>query len=66
MIPAYVVAYIAGIVLYIAGFISWLVIIITGKQPDGLQNVLRWSAGWQLRYLLLLTLLTETYDLQVA
>jgi hypothetical protein len=66
MIPAYIVGYIAGIILYIAGFISWLVILVTGAQPDGLQNVLRWALSWQMRYLLLLTLVRETYDLQVA
>jgi hypothetical protein len=64
--PAYVVAYIAGIVLDIIGFISWLAIIITGREPDALQNILRWAVGWQLRLLLLFTLLTETYDLQIA
>jgi hypothetical protein len=66
VIPAYVITYVAVIILYIVGFISWLVIILTGKQPDGLQNVLRWALGWQTRYLLLITLITETYDLELA
>jgi hypothetical protein len=66
VIPAYIVAYIAGIVTDIVGIISWLVILVTGKEPDGLQNALRWALGWQTRLLLLITLLTETYDLQVA
>lgn len=66
IIPAYIVAYVAGILVEIVGFISWLVIIITGREPDGLQNILRWALGWQTRLMLLLLLITETYDLQVA
>jgi hypothetical protein len=66
IIPAYIVAYFAGLVLDVVGFISWLVIIFTGRQADGLQDALRWAMSWQIRVLLLFTLITETYDLQIA
>jgi hypothetical protein len=66
IIPAYIVAYVAGIVLDIMGFISWLVIIFTGRQADGLQDLMRWAMSWQMRMLLLLTLVSETYDLQLV
>jgi hypothetical protein len=66
IIPAYIVAYIAGIALYIVGFISWLVIIITGRQPEALEDILQSALGWSIRYLLLFTLLTETYSLKLA
>jgi hypothetical protein len=66
IIPAYIAGYIAGIALYILGFISWLVILITGKQPDGMESILSSALSWQVRYTLLLTLITETYDLQLA
>ena len=66
VIPAYIVAYVAAIVFYVVGFISWVAIIITGRQPDGLQNALAWALSWQVRLMLLLTLVTETYDLQLT
>lgn len=66
IIPAYLVCIVAGIVLYVISFVSWIVIIVTGRQPDGLQNALRWCLSWQVRYTLLLLLVSETYDLQVA
>jgi hypothetical protein len=66
IIPAYIVTAVAGIIFYIVGFISWLAIMITGKQPDGLQNALCWALGWQTRYVLLITLTTETYELELA
>jgi hypothetical protein len=48
------------------GFVSWVVIIITGQQPEGLQNALRWALSWNVRALLLITLLSESYDLELA
>jgi hypothetical protein len=66
IIPAYIVAYIAGIGLELIGFISWLAILFTGRQPDELQNALRWCLSWSTRLMLLGSLLTETYDLNVA
>jgi len=66
IIPAYIVAYIAAIAIYVVSFISWLVIIVTGKQPDGLENILQMALGWQVRYLLLTCLITETYSLELA
>lgn len=66
VIPAYIVAYIAGIVGGIASLISWLVIIVIGREPDALQNVLRWTLAWRTRLLLLMVLITETYDMRMA
>jgi hypothetical protein len=66
IIPAYLVAYGAGIVLYVVAIISWLVIIITGRQPDTLEKILQSALGWNIRYLLLSTLITETYSLNFA
>ncbi|HEY5317992.1 MAG TPA: DUF4389 domain-containing protein [Solirubrobacteraceae bacterium] len=66
IIPAYVIGIIAGIALEVVGFISWLVILVLGRQPEGLQNILREALGWQIRYLLLITLVTETYSLEVV
>jgi hypothetical protein len=66
VIPAFIVVYVAGIVMEVVGFVSWVVIIITGQQPEGLQNALRWAMSWNVRALLLITLLSESYDLELA
>jgi hypothetical protein len=66
VIPAFVVVYVAGIVMEFVGFFSWVVILVTGKQNEGLQDVLRWAMSWNVRALLLITLLSENYDLELA
>jgi hypothetical protein len=66
IIPAYIVGYVAAIVTEVVGFVSWLVIIFTGQQSEGLQNALRWGLSWSVRLMLLITLVTETYDLELA
>jgi hypothetical protein len=66
IVPAYIVFYIASIAVYIVGFISWLVITITGRQPDALEDILKIALAWYVRYLLLFTLITETYTLKLV
>jgi hypothetical protein len=66
LIPAAIVNYAAAIVLEFVGFVSWLVIVFTGNQSEGLQNALRWALSWEIRFLLLLTLLSEDYDLELV
>ena len=65
VIPAYLLTVILGYVFYIVGFVDWLVIVITGRQPDGLQSAVVWMAGWGIRVAGLLTLVTESYGLDV-
>lgn len=64
-LPAYLLAAILGYVYYLLGFIDWLVIVITGRQPDGLQSAMVWMAGWSIRVAGLITLVTESYGLEV-
>ena len=58
-------AYIAQIVLYyfaeLIALASWVVIVITGKQPAGLQKLIAFSLSYYQRTMGLMLLLTETY-----
>jgi Domain of unknown function (DUF4389) len=65
IIPAYIVSGILEYVLFIVGFIDWLVILVTGRQSPGLQNAIVAMMGWLLRASGLLTLVTETYGFEV-
>jgi hypothetical protein len=61
IIPAYLIVYVLGIVLDLVGFIAWLVIVVTGKQPKGLQDVIRLCVSYTARAYALILLITETY-----
>jgi hypothetical protein len=61
IIPAYILVYVLGIVLEIIGFVAWLVIVVTGKQPKGLQDILRLCVSYTARAYALFLLVTETY-----
>jgi hypothetical protein len=65
VIPAYIVGVICEYVGFVVGFVSWLVIVITGNQPAGLQSAIIALYGWQIRLNGLMMLVTESYDLQV-
>src|SRR5262245_27753864 len=61
IIPAYIIVYALSLVLDIIGFVAWLVIVITGKQPKGLQDILHFCVSYTARAYALFTLVTETY-----
>jgi hypothetical protein len=61
IIPAYLIVYVLGIVLDLVGIVSWFVIVITGKQPKGLQDVIRLCVSYTARAYALMLLVTETY-----
>jgi Domain of unknown function (DUF4389) len=61
IIPAYIVVYALSLVLDVVGFVAWLVIVVTGKQPKGLQDILRFSVSYTARAYALFLLVTETY-----
>jgi Domain of unknown function (DUF4389) len=60
-ILAYVIRYALGIVINIVAFLSWIVIVITGRQPDTFQDALNFALAYTTRADALLFLLTETY-----
>jgi hypothetical protein len=43
------------------GIASWFVIVITGRQPQGLQNAIVFCITYSIRAYALMYLITETY-----
>jgi hypothetical protein len=60
-ILALVIRYALSIVLACVGLISWVVIVITGRQPATLQNALSFSLAYTIKADALIFLITETY-----
>jgi hypothetical protein len=60
-ILAEVIRYALGIVISFVGFLSWVVIVITGRQPESLQNALSFALSYTTRADALIYLITETY-----
>ena len=60
-LPILVLRYALGFLLEIAAFGAWVVIVITGKQPRGLQDLLELVLAYTARSDAYLFLLTETY-----
>lgn len=61
---ALIPAIIAGVMSYaiaLIGFVSWLVIVITGRQPRGLQNAMVFLLAYTVRSYALMLLVTETW-----
>jgi hypothetical protein len=61
IIPIYLIVYVMNIVLQLAGIAAWLVIVVTGKQPKGLQDVIGLCVSYVSRGCALFLLITETY-----
>jgi uncharacterized protein DUF4389 len=61
VIPAYIAAYVLSILAFLAGIASWIVIVITGRQPEGLQNAIVFCITYTIRAYALMYLVTETY-----
>lgn len=60
-ILAIVIRYALSIVIAFVGFVSWVVIVITGRQPAALQDALNFSLSYTVKADALLFLITETY-----
>jgi Domain of unknown function (DUF4389) len=61
IILAVVIRYALGIVISFVGLLSWFVIVITGRQPESLQNALSFALSYTTRADALIFLITETY-----
>lgn len=61
IIPAYVIAYLLSLVLSLVGIASWLTIVVIGRQPRGLQNIIEFCLSYVTRAYALMYLLSETY-----
>jgi hypothetical protein len=60
-IPVYIMQYLYNIVAGFVGIVSWVVIVITGKQPLGLQDLLKMSMSYSTKGSAYFMLLTEQY-----
>jgi hypothetical protein len=60
-ILAFVIRYALGLVLTFVTFLSWFAIVITGRQPESIQNALGFSLSYTTRADALMFLITETY-----
>ena len=58
---AYVIRYAMGIVLSFVSLVSWVVIVITGRQPEALQDALNFSLAYTVRADALMFMLVQTY-----
>jgi hypothetical protein len=60
-IPILILRYVMGILLEIGGIAAWFVILITGKLPRGLFDLMVLATSYTVRSDAYLSLLTETY-----
>jgi len=60
-IPILVLRYVVGVLLQLAAFAAWFVIVITGRLPQGLFDVMVLANSYTVRSDAYLFLLTETY-----
>jgi hypothetical protein len=61
VILAYVIRYALGIVLGFVSVLSWVAIVITGRQPASLQSAIKFCLAYTIRADALMLLITETY-----
>jgi hypothetical protein len=60
-IPILILRYVMGLLLEIGAFAAWIVIVITGKMPRGLFDLMVLATSYTVRSDAYLALLTETY-----
>jgi len=60
-IPVMLIYYALSLVMQIGAFLSWFVIVFTGKQPEGLQNMINLGVGYGARGYAYMLLLTEDF-----
>jgi hypothetical protein len=61
IIPPAIIAYAMSVVSGIGAFLAWIVIVITGKQPKGLQDMIVLGLSYQMRFIPYYALLTEDW-----
>ena len=60
-IPVLIAVLVVGIVGYVAAFIAWFAILITGRYPEGLFNAVTVALRWNARTRLYFYWMTERY-----
>jgi hypothetical protein len=61
LIPVYIIQYVYNIMMQVGAFCAWIVIVITGKQPEGLQNFINMAMRYHVDALAYQFLLTEDF-----
>ncbi len=61
LIPPLIINYALGIVAGVCAFIAWFAIVITGRQPEGLQHAIELGVSYQARLTPYWLLLTESW-----
>lgn len=60
-IPFYIVAYVLTLIYQVVSLVAWFVIVITGKQPKGLQDALLFGLSYEQRLKAYYLLMTEDW-----
>jgi Domain of unknown function (DUF4389) len=60
-VPVYIINYVLGAVAVVLGVVSWLVILFTGQQREGLHGALRFCVSYGVRAGVYAFLLTEDW-----
>jgi hypothetical protein len=61
LIPVYIISYVYNLMIAIGALCSWVVIVITGKQPEGLQNFINMGMRYHVQALAYMFLITEDF-----
>ncbi|MDQ3103233.1 MAG: DUF4389 domain-containing protein [Actinomycetota bacterium] len=61
LIPVSILSYVMSLILGIVGFVAWLVIVFTGKLPEGLYKPMRIASAYMTKALAYYLLLTEDF-----
>ena len=61
MIPVYIISYAMQIVAQLGAFIAWFAIVLLGRQPKGLQDMIALGVSYQQRAYAYMFLLTEDW-----
>ena len=60
-IPAWIVAYVLGLVLRVIGFFGWFVCLVLGRMPEGMQNLGVYCLRYEVQTYGYAMLLTDRY-----
>jgi Domain of unknown function (DUF4389) len=60
-IPPYIIAYAMNIVMQVGAFLAWFAIVVLGRQPKGLQDMIVLGLSYQQRAYTYIALITEDW-----
>jgi hypothetical protein len=60
-IPPYIIGYAMSIVAQVGAFLAWFAIVVLGRQPKGLQDMITLGLSYQIRAYVYMSLITEDW-----